>query len=50
LIVLSVVALTLAIIVLALHRDVSSDLLAALGIVGGVAIAVVSLPPNGGDK
>jgi predicted neutral ceramidase superfamily lipid hydrolase len=49
LIVLSVISLTLAVIVLALHRDVSTDLLAALGIVGGIAIAIVSLPNNGDD-
>jgi predicted neutral ceramidase superfamily lipid hydrolase len=49
LIVLSVVALTLAIIVLALHQNASTDLLAALGIVTGISIAIVSLPNNGDD-
>jgi predicted neutral ceramidase superfamily lipid hydrolase len=47
LILLAVAMLTLAIVVLVLNRDVSADLLAALGIIGGVAIAVVALPVNG---
>jgi hypothetical protein len=46
-IVLGVAALTLAIIVLVLNRDTSTDLLAVLGLVGGVAIVITSLPANG---
>jgi predicted neutral ceramidase superfamily lipid hydrolase len=50
LILCGVVVLTLAIIVLVLNRDTPSDLLAVIGIVGAVAIIIVSLPPNGKDK
>jgi hypothetical protein len=45
-----VIALALAIIVLVLNRDTSSDLLAVLGLVGGVAIIINTLPTNGNDK
>jgi hypothetical protein len=48
-ILLGVAALTLAIIVLVLNRDVPSDLLAVLGLVGGAAIVVNALPDNGGN-
>jgi len=44
LILLGVVALTLALVVLVLNRDIESDLLAVLGVVGGLAIVVNSLP------
>jgi hypothetical protein len=47
LILLGVAALTLALIVLITNRDISTDLLAAIGILGGLAIVVVSLPANG---
>jgi hypothetical protein len=46
LIVLGVVALVLSLLVLIRNRDLDVDLLAALGLVGGVAIIVVSLPPR----
>jgi hypothetical protein len=49
-ILLGVAALVLAIIVLVLNRDVSSDLLAVLGLVGGVAIVIVALPANGNNR
>jgi hypothetical protein len=42
-----VAALTIAIVVLVLNRDTSSDLLAVLGLVGGVAIIINTLPANG---
>jgi hypothetical protein len=48
-ILLGVAALTLAIVVLVLNRDTSTDLLAVLGLVGGVAIVVNALPANGGN-
>jgi hypothetical protein len=48
-ILLGVAALTLAIVVLVLNRDTSTDLLAVLGLVGGVAIVVNALPANGGS-
>jgi predicted neutral ceramidase superfamily lipid hydrolase len=47
LILLGVVVLVLSIIVLARHRSVDTDLLAVVGLVGGVAIVIVSLPGNG---
>ena len=48
LILLGVVTLVLALIVLIRNRDLDVDLLAALGIVGGIAIVVVSLPRGNG--
>jgi hypothetical protein len=48
LILLGVVALTLSLIVLVRNRELDTDLLAALGLVGGVAIVVVSLPGSDG--
>jgi hypothetical protein len=48
-ILLGVAALTLAIIVLVLNRDLSSDLLAVIGLIGGVAIVIVTLPANGNN-
>jgi hypothetical protein len=47
LIVLGVVALVLAGTVLARNRSLDDELLATIGIVGGLAIVVVSLPVNG---
>ena len=49
LILLGVVALVIAIIVLVINQSVSTDLLASLGLIGGAAMVIVSLP-NGGDK
>jgi hypothetical protein len=48
--ILGVIALTIAIVVLVLNRDTSTDLLAALGIVGGVAIVINALPTNGNGE
>ena len=50
LILLGVALLALAVIVFVLNRDVSTDLLAAAALVGGLAIVVVSLPANGNGK
>jgi hypothetical protein len=47
LIILGARALTLALIVFVTNHNFEINLLAALGIVGAVAIIVVSLPPNG---
>jgi hypothetical protein len=47
LIVLGAAMLALAIVVLVLNRDVPSDLLAGVGVLGGLAIVVVALPNNG---
>jgi len=47
LIILGVVALVLAIIVLIQDQDLSTELLAALGLVGGLAIVINELPDNG---
>jgi len=44
-----VAALTLALVVLVRNHDLGETLLAALGIVGAIAIIIVSLPSNG-DK
>jgi hypothetical protein len=49
LIILGVAALVIAIVVLLINRDTSTDLLAVLGLIGGAAIVVVSLP-NGNGK
>jgi hypothetical protein len=49
LILLGAVALALAVIVLVLNRGVASDLLAVLGLVGGMAIVINSLPSDGDD-
>jgi uncharacterized membrane protein len=46
-ILLGVICLTLAIIVLVRNRSPDDELLAILGLVGGVAIVVVTLPGNG---
>jgi hypothetical protein len=44
---LGAAVLALAIVVLILNRDVPSDLLAVIGLLGGIAIVVVTLPTNG---
>lgn len=48
LIALGVIALVLSLIVLIRNRDLDTDLLAVVGIVGGVAMVVVSLPGKNG--
>ena len=50
LILLGVVALVIAIIVLVINQSVSTDLLASLGLIGGAAMVIVSLPANGDGK
>jgi hypothetical protein len=47
LILLGVIVLVLSIIILARHRSVDTDLLAVIGLAGGVAIVITSLPSNG---
>jgi hypothetical protein len=42
-----VAVLTIAIVVLILNRDAASELLAVLGLFGGVAIIINALPANG---
>jgi hypothetical protein len=48
LILFGVGVLVLAIFVLIRNRDLDNDLLAAIGILGGLAIVVVSLPGSNG--
>ena len=48
LIILAVIVLTLSLIVLIRNRDLDTDLLAALGVLGGVAMVVVALPGRNG--
>ena len=51
LILLGVIALALSVVVWVLNQNASSDLLAAIGVVGGLAIVVNTLPANGnGDR
>jgi hypothetical protein len=50
LLILAVVVLTLSLIVLIRNRDIDTDLLAALGLLGGVAMIVVALPSRNGKK
>jgi formate-dependent nitrite reductase membrane component NrfD len=47
---LGVATMALSVVVLVLNRDVSSDLLAVIGLLGGVAIIINALPSNGNDK
>ena len=47
LIILGVVVMALSIVVLILNQSASSEILAAIGLVGGVAIIVNLLPANG---
>jgi hypothetical protein len=49
LILLAVAVLTLALIILVRSRSLDDDMLAAIGILGGLAIVIVALPSNG-DK
>jgi hypothetical protein len=48
LILCGVAVLTLSLIVLVRNRSLETDLLAAIGLVGGVAIVIVSLPAANG--
>jgi hypothetical protein len=50
LILLGVAMLVLAILVYTRDRRVDDDLLATIGILGGVAVVVVTLPTNGRDN
>jgi predicted neutral ceramidase superfamily lipid hydrolase len=51
LILLAVAVLTLALIILIRSRSLDDDLLAAIGLLGGLAIVVVALPvANGNGK
>jgi len=50
LILLGVAVLTLSLIVLARNRELDTDLCAAIGLAGGLAIVVVSLPRDGNGK
>jgi glucose uptake protein GlcU len=43
-----VAALVLAVIVFVLNRGVATDLLAAVGIIGGLAIVIGALPTRNG--
>jgi hypothetical protein len=47
LILLGVVVMALSIVVLILNQSASSEILAAIGLVGGIAIIVNLLPANG---
>ena len=48
LIILAVIVLTLSLIVLIRNRSLDTDLLAALGVLGGAAMIVVALPTRNG--
>lgn len=50
LIVCAAAVLALAVVVLILNRDTASDLLAVIGILGGVAIVTLTLPAGGGGE
>jgi hypothetical protein len=51
LILLGVAVLTLSLIVLIRNRDLDTDLLAVIGLVGGIAVVIVSLPTtSNGDR
>jgi hypothetical protein len=47
LILLGVIVMALSIVVLILNQSASSEILAAIGLVGGIAIIVNLLPANG---
>ena len=49
LILLGVVVMALSIVVLILNQSASSEILAAIGLVGGIALIVNLLPANGHD-
>ena len=50
LLLLAVAVLVISLIVLIRNRDIDTDLLAALGLLGGVAMIVVALPSRNGKK
>jgi hypothetical protein len=50
LIVLGAAAVSLAVIVLVRNRDVDTDLLATIGLIGALAIIINSLPIGNGHK
>jgi hypothetical protein len=50
LILIGVIVLVLAIIILLRNRNIDTDLLAVIGLLGGLAIVIVSLPINGNGK
>ena len=50
LILLGVGAMVIGLIVLARNRNINVDLLAALGVLGGVAMIVVALPGRNGNN
>jgi hypothetical protein len=50
LIVLGAAALAIAIIVWVRHKSLETDLLAALGVLGALAIIIVAIPSNGKEK
>jgi hypothetical protein len=47
LILFGVASLVLGAVVLALNRDIATDLLAAVALVAGAAMILISLPENG---
>ena len=47
LIILGVIVMALSIVVLILNQSASSEILAAIGLVGGIAIIINLLPANG---
>ena len=50
LILLAVAVLVISLVVLIRNRDLDTDLLAALGVLGGVAMVVVALPGRNGKE
>jgi hypothetical protein len=50
LILLGAAVMALAVVVFVLNRDTSSDILAVVALLGGLAILVNSLPTNGEKK
>ena len=50
LILLAVAVLVISLVVLIRNRDLDTDLLAALGLLGGVAMIVVALPGRNGKE
>lgn len=50
LILLGAIVVALAIVVFVINRDASSDVLAVIGLIGGIAIIVNTLPTNGEAK
>jgi hypothetical protein len=48
-VVLGAAVLALAIVVFVLNRDIPSDLLAVIAVLGGLAIVVTAIPGNSSD-